>query len=317
MNDSTLLLGITFLCILLGFTMWSRARFQDPYGLFHLTLNKSPSGDPDAPPSTEWLNMGYWKVSAAGSYLQKVFDLRIQDARNLPEASLALKLTTAAHLKEGGSVLDVGHGTGESLLLLLSELSLPRPSRLAGITSLAVHHQRSLERVQKLQSTCQAPTKVDLHHGDAVYDGSTVNHPLSPSAAGAFDSILALDCAYHLHTRRRFLEQSFAKLAPRGTIALADVCFSSAALVTRWTKIVTSVLRMMPPSNLISDEEYVAQMKEIGFIDVTLEDITPDVFPGFIAFLKGRGWGWWIFGMVMQCYAGAGAKFVIVSGRKS
>ncbi|CAA7266494.1 unnamed protein product [Cyclocybe aegerita] len=287
MNNLTTLLGpltITSLSTLLGFTMWSRTRSQDPYGLFHLALNKSSSEDRDAPPATEWLNMGFWK-----------------DAKNLPEAckALALKLTTAAHLKEGGSVLDVGHGTGESLLLLLSEPSLPRPSRLAGITSLALHHQRSLERVQKLQSTCQTPTKVDLHHGDAVYDSSTVNHPLCPSTLGEFDSILALDCAYHFHTRCRFLEQSFAKLAPQGTIALADVCFSSAALATNWTKIVTSVLRMMPRSNLISDEEYVVQMKEIGFVDVTLEDVTLDVFPGFIAFLKG-----------------AGAKFVIVNGSK-
>lgn len=39
-----------------------RMRSKDPYGLFHLTLNKLPSQDPKLPPATEWLNMGYWKV---------------------------------------------------------------------------------------------------------------------------------------------------------------------------------------------------------------------------------------------------------------
>lgn len=35
----------------------------DPYGLFHLSLNRLPGEIPDAPPRTEWLNMGFWKVS--------------------------------------------------------------------------------------------------------------------------------------------------------------------------------------------------------------------------------------------------------------
>jgi hypothetical protein len=72
----------------------------------------------------------------------------------------------------------------------------------------------------------------------------------------------------------------------------------------------------MPAENLISNEEYTAQLEAIGFEDTTLEDITADVFPGFIKFMKGRGWGWWVFGSIMNWYANAGARFVIVSGRK-
>ena len=75
-------------------------------------------------------------------------------------------------------------------------------------------------------------------------------------------------------------------------------------------------MKLMPAENLISDKEYIAQLEEIGFVDVNLEDITPDVFPGFVRFLKSRKWGWWVFGSVIDWYATAGAKFVIVSGRK-
>ena len=32
---------------------------KDPYGSFHLSLNATQEGKA---PSTEWLNMGYWKV---------------------------------------------------------------------------------------------------------------------------------------------------------------------------------------------------------------------------------------------------------------
>lgn len=37
---------------------------SDPYGLFHLSLNKLPGENPHTEPKTEWLNMGYWKVSS-------------------------------------------------------------------------------------------------------------------------------------------------------------------------------------------------------------------------------------------------------------
>ena len=32
---------------------------EDPYGSFHLTLNKDKDSRGD---QTEWMNMGYWKV---------------------------------------------------------------------------------------------------------------------------------------------------------------------------------------------------------------------------------------------------------------
>lgn len=41
----------------------------DPYGLFHLSLNILPGGSETDEPKTEWLNMGYWKVSVMVSLL--------------------------------------------------------------------------------------------------------------------------------------------------------------------------------------------------------------------------------------------------------
>jgi hypothetical protein len=47
-----------FVLVGLSWTMLS----MDPYGLFHLSLNKLPEEDLESDPRTEWLNMGYWKV---------------------------------------------------------------------------------------------------------------------------------------------------------------------------------------------------------------------------------------------------------------
>ena len=211
---------------------------------------------------------------------------------------------------------DVGHGTGESLLLLLSDPSIPRPSHLIGITSLDIHHRRSRERVDKFQATHQSKVSIDLHHRDAVFDGAThSNHPLNPSSPVTFNSILALDCAYHFNTRHKFLEQSFQKLAPDGgRIALADICFSSSYLNTR--QIISSMLNLIPKHNRISVEDYVDKMTQIGYVDVILEDVTSEVFPGFVSFLKSQGWSWWILGSVIDWYSNMGARFVIVSGRR-
>jgi hypothetical protein len=53
-----LLTGIAVLVFSLAIYMTP----NDPYGLFHLSLNKLPGESPEADPKTEWLNMGYWKV---------------------------------------------------------------------------------------------------------------------------------------------------------------------------------------------------------------------------------------------------------------
>ncbi|KAJ7110152.1 S-adenosyl-L-methionine-dependent methyltransferase [Mycena epipterygia] len=266
----------------------------DPYGEFHLSLNQLPTDAPGAGPRTEWLNMGYWK-----------------DTDVFPEACEALKLVQGCNL--GGQVLDVGHGSGESLIFLLTHPSVARPSKLTGITSLVAHHRRSQARVARLNQA----VPVELHAGDAIYrPGCPPGHPLDPSSGEQFDTILALDCAYHFHTRRAFLQQAHDRLRPGGCLALADICFAPGALETRWTRWVTAVLRLMPRENMVSTTEYLAQMREVGFTDVRLEDVTADVFPGFIKFLWSRGLGWGAFGSILGVFAGAGARFVLVKGTR-
>ncbi|KAF9069098.1 S-adenosyl-L-methionine-dependent methyltransferase [Rhodocollybia butyracea] len=247
---------------------------SDPYGLFHLALNKRP----------EWLNMGYWR-----------------DTDIFPDAceALALKLLDAARYKAGSKVLDVGHGTGESLILLLTHPSIPRPTHLTGITSIPLHHERSLERVKKISS--DVDTMVSLHLGDAVYKPGAKQHPLDPASPLRFDTILALDCAYHFVTRESFLRQSFNRLEPGGRVALADICFANS-----------------PPTSFKARflHEYARCLENLGYEDVVLEDISDGVFSWFVRFLKKRGLGWWVFAWVLNWYYRAGARFVLIGGSR-
>ncbi|KNZ71413.1 hypothetical protein J132_09867 [Termitomyces sp. J132] len=284
---------------MLSFLYWSTTA-RDPYGLFHLSLNKLPGEDIDSSPKTEWLNMGFWK-----------------DTNVFPEACQALccKLIRAAQCKNGDRILDVGHGTGDSLIVLLSQPVGQRPSAVTGITSLPVHHDRSRARIDRLLSSLSnPPPRVDLYLGDAVCQHSKAAHPLDSSSLTSFDRILALDCAYHFNTRLDFLRQSYLKLVPGGRIALADICFDAQMLQSRRLWFLSSVFKLMPRHNMISAEEYVAQLRDIGYVDVNLEDITEEVFPGFVRFLKSRGIGWKMFASIIEWYSKAGTRFVIVSG---
>jgi len=285
-----LILVVTLLACLAIFS-FIFSNSQDPYGSFHVKLNVLPG---QTVATTEWLNMGYWK-----------------NTRIFPQAceALALRVIQSAGCKLHGNVLDVGYGSGDSLLLQLTHPLVPRPSLLVGVTSLAEHHSRSQRRIAKSASK---DTEIRLFHSDAIHRRSSIQgHPLSPdSILPQFDSITAIDCAYHFDTRMVFLEQSLKRLAPNGRIALADICFSNPS---SWI----SLLLGVPKVNMVCQDEYLRMLIAIGYEDVQLEDITEDVFPGFIEFLKSRGMIWSIFAVIVRVIAARGARFVIVSARKA
>jgi hypothetical protein len=67
---------------------------------------------------------------------------------------------------------------------------------------------------------------------------------------------------------------------------------------------------------MVTKEQYVKQMCEIGYENIGVEDITPFVFPGLRIFLKQRGILGSLFAGIMGWLQGRGLCFVIVEGRK-
>ncbi|KAF8323231.1 hypothetical protein DL93DRAFT_2050098 [Clavulina sp. PMI_390] len=276
---------------------------KEPYGGFQRSLNDVPGRET----RTEWLNMGFWTINS-------------QPNCTFPDACEALALKTAlVACKDSGHVLDVGFGSGDSLLLQLGHNKIPRPLSLTGITSLEDHFRRSELRIKASDSYGKVP--VTLYHGDAVWrQGSSgaATHPLNPiSSPPQFDSILALDCAYHFNTREIFLKQCYGKLRPgQGRIALADICFEpGSGLLSQYSARLWAGALAVPSQNLVRIRDYESQLEKIGYTDIHVQDITLDVFPGFIAFLSSRGFLWGIFARMMGMWWRAGGRFVIVSAR--
>lgn len=72
----------------------------------------------------------------------------------------------------------------------------------------------------------------------------------------------------------------------------------------------------MPQANMITVDRYVAQMDQLGYIDVKMEDITEDVFPGFVQFLQTKGLRWRAASWGVKLLQYTGARFIIVSGQR-
>ncbi|EJU01216.1 S-adenosyl-L-methionine-dependent methyltransferase [Dacryopinax primogenitus] len=281
-----------------------RQYLPEPYGLHHVQLNES---------GAEWGNMGLWEPGRAG------FERAAE--------ALALRVIAAGRCKKGGKVLDVGHGTGDSLLLHLQHPSVPRPSLLVGITSLAEQHTRSHSRL-RTYALPSSSTTVRLFQGDAIsrpplfapvlfghYAKGKHEHPLYwDSSFPLFDSILSIDSAYHYSPRAAFFSQAFRRLAPGGTLALADVLFAppeETSLGQRAAREGLAALMSVPLTNLVQECEYTSQLQRLGFTDVRIEDVTPSVFPGFGKYLASRGGAWAGFANVVTCWRWAGARVVL------
>lgn len=197
-------------------------------------------------------------------------------------------------MPRGARILDLGHGCGDSLLLL-AELA---PRCLHGVTSLPAHAERAQAR---------------LGDGARVWCDDAVAWlaRVADGALPAYDVIFVLDCAYHFSDRAAFFQHASQRLAPNGVLVLVDLVSawpypaasptmhtSTLPAPTRapswWATCRHALVCWLSGANarwFVSFEAYEAELRAVGFKDVHLADLSHDVFPGFAAFLQGLGRG--------------------------
>lgn len=203
-----------------------------------------------------WLNLGYWK-----------------EARTYPDACVAMVelLGTRAGLQPGDEVLDVGVGFAEQDFVLLDRFKV---SRVTGIDITPVHIEKGRERVARRGLQDQ----IDLQLGSAT----AMEFP-----DATFDSVLALECAFHFDTREQFLREAFRVLKPGGSIAIADMLPVPGKKASRATAFARKYGHV-PEANLYDREEYPQRLSAAGFGDVRVESIRQDVFPGMAKYSRQR-----------------------------
>lgn len=198
---------------------------------------------------------------------------------------------------------------------------------MTGLTTLP----GDVQSASALVSTAYPESSVEFYTGSASYvRGKDVDHPLNPERvlasgpAQPFDLIYALDVAYHIPpTVFQFAVDAHSALRTGGVLAYTDVL--PPAKLTNFPGRILGMWLALPlgvphrnvidrPQNL---DEYKAQLVEMGYENVRIEDWSNNVWNGLANNLEKReGKGWQLAAKGFR-YAGShGWKYIAVRGEK-
>lgn len=254
-----------------------------------------------------------------------------------------------ADAPSGGAILDIAHGSGESLALHLQ--ANPSPTHLHGLTSLQAETDAARELLGRIPIT---NTSIELFTSSASYRaGKDFDHPLNPmrgflgqqsrlleedttgyededeqqdvlqvsAAPPPYDLVYILDAIYHFPPAvPYFLASVFKVLRPGvGVVAYTDIIPPAqvsnplARLILPWVLSVPTRNIANRPANL---EEYANLLEKIGYEDIRIEDWSDAVWKGFASNLRQRSWPWQQVAKVVEAADRTGWRFIAVRGRR-
>ena len=233
----------------LGYFNWLFNPFHglDARGIYDLLATSSP---------TEfglYLNLGYWR-----------------EAANTDEASdaLAMLVANTAQISSGDMVLDCGFGFGDQDILWSQTL---KPKQIIGLNVTESQVTKARERI----ALAGLGDRIDLRHGSATE---------MPIESGSVDQVVALESAFHFHTRERFFREAWRVLRAGGRLVTADIIpmptVSSlrARLKQRvsWRLVATKFA--IPDENAYTRPTYHSTLAICGFEDIQVESIRDHVY---------------------------------------
>lgn len=171
---------------------------------------------------------------------------------------------------DGQQILDVGCGFGGTVANLNRRLS---GVRLVGLNIDERQLARARERV-----TARPGNEVSFVEGDAC---------AMPLPDASFDVVVALECAFHFPSRRRFFEEAFRVLKPGGRLAVSDfVPADLAAPLLHFQDLVfgSYVKNVSGATDIqITTEQYRALGRAAGLVPGRVDDITENTLPTYPA----------------------------------
>ena len=167
------------------------------------------------------------------------------------EASVLLRLGPASR------VLDIGAGVGGPARYL---------AHTTGCHVTALELQAKLHAMAvDLTQRCGLAERVTHLNGDALR---------YPIPQGAFDAVVSWLAITHIPDRRRLCERMAGALRAGGACYIEDLCMRAP-----FTKDGLRDLRENVAATVTSIDDYVADLRGAGFVDVTATDLTSDWAP--------------------------------------
>ncbi len=97
-----------------------------------------------------------------------------------------------------------------------------------------------------------------------------------------FDAIECIEAAFHFETRKKFLEESMRILKPGGTLVLSDV------LMTSKHRLEQHAVFPDPKNHIQTAEEYEELLRDTGFKNVVVKDVSREVWGAHFLFVVNR-----------------------------
>lgn len=188
-----------------------------------------------------------------------------------PAAFERKKAITRELLRPGATVLEIGCGTG-SLALELA----PHAGRIH-----AMDVSAEMIRIANEKKAARGVENVTFHHG--TLEGG------APVSAGRADAVWAYSILHLVDDRRRTLEALFGLLRPGGVLVSSNACLGDSWVpygvmigAMRW-------LGKAPRVHIYGREQFMRELREVGFVDVEEKDVGADPRVAFILAKKPGG----------------------------
>ncbi|MEO7327963.1 MAG: class I SAM-dependent methyltransferase [Minicystis sp.] len=183
---------------------------------------------------------------------------------------MSAAVAEAASARDGQRILDVGCGFGGTIG------NLDRRLEDVALVGLNID-PRQLDRA-RLHVSAREGNTISFVEGDAC---------ALPFPDASFDTVLALECAFHFPSRRRFFAEAARVLRPGGRLAVSDfVPAKIAAPALRFQDLVFGryMARVSGPTDIqITREQYQALGRDAGLRADPILDITENTLPTYAA----------------------------------